>query len=75
MTYLKVIICLDCSTGKQPMQSDDEKRPDESKRIAIGSAASIKTTQSSPLLSNTALGMFLSYDWSKFCRILYLNLF
>ena len=58
MTYLKVIICLDCSTGKQPMQSDDEKRPDDSKRVAIGSASSIKTTQSSPLLSNTALGMF-----------------
>ena len=49
------------------MQSDDEKRPDDSKRIAIGSAASIKTTQSSPLLSNTALGMFLSYDLTKFC--------
>ena len=60
MTYLKVIICLDCSTGKQPMQSDDEKRPDDSKRIAIGSTASVKTTQSSPLLSNTALGMFFS---------------
>ena len=61
MTYLKVIICLDCSTGKQPMQSDDEKRPDDSKRVAIGSASNIKTTQSSPLLSNTALGMFYSH--------------
>ena len=40
------------------MQSDEEKRPDESKRVAIGSATSIKTTHSSPLLSNTALGMF-----------------